>query len=173
MGKELLLFVKSVWYGSFLLMIYDCLRILRRVFKHSDIIVAVEDLIFWTGSAMFLFVGYFRDNSGILRGYLFVGTIVGAAAWYFSLSRYFVKYVSMLLIKLKRIFMIPVQKTLILVKRLKFWEVRCKLSLNTRRKAVCRKWKQKAERNRGADYEKKENRRKTEKYKSKAHCHGE
>ena len=157
MGKELLLFVKSVWYGSFLLMIYDCLRILRRVFKHSDIIVAVEDLIFWTGSALFLFVG----------------TIVGAAAWYFSLSRYFVKYVSMLLIKLKRIFMIPVQKTLILVKRLKFWEVRCKLSLNTRRKAVCRKWKQKAERNRGADYEKKENRRKTEKYKSKAHCHGE
>lgn len=173
MGKELILFMKSVWYGSFLLIIYDCLRILRRVFKHSNFVVSVEDLVFWIGSGLFLFAKYFQDNSGVLRAYLFVGIAVGVLSWHFSLSPYFVKYISVVLIKIKRIVRIPLQKILFFVKWLKFWTVRCKLSISTRSKTFCRRWKQKVEKNRGADYEKKENRRKTEKYKSKANCHGE
>ena len=170
MGKELLLFMKSVWYGSFLLIVYDGLRILRRVFRHSNFAVSAEDLVFWTGSALFLFAKYFQDNSGILRGYLFAGVITGILAWHFSLSPYFIKYISVLLIKMRGFIMIPVKKILFFTKRLKSLAVRCKLSLSTHRKAVCRKKKQKAEMSRGADYEKKENRRKTEKHKSKAGC---
>lgn len=169
MGRELVLFMKSLWYGSFLLMVYDCLRILRRVFAHSSGAVAVEDLVFWLGSSVFLFTSFFRENSGILRAYLFVGVAVGIAAWHFSLSRYFVKYVSVILIKIKGIIEIPVQKVLILAKRLKFWTVRCRISLYTRSKTVCSIRRQKAERDRGAEHGKKEDRRKKKKHKSEAH----
>lgn len=169
MGKELVLFMKSVWYGSFLLMVYDCLRILRRVIPHSSGMIAVEDLIFWVGSSLFLFSSFFRENSGILRGYLFAGVVSGVAAWHFSLSRYFVIYISAVLIKIKQILKIPVQKVLILVKRLKFWLGRCRISLYTRRKAVCDTWKQRVKTDRGAEHGKKENRRKKKKHKSEAH----
>ncbi|MBS6195426.1 MAG: spore cortex biosynthesis protein YabQ [Clostridiales bacterium] len=126
MGKELVLFMKSLWYGSVLLIAYDCLRILRTVFRHSGRMVAVQDLLFWIGSGLFLFSRFFRENSGILRTYLFVGTAVGMASWYFSLSAFFVGFTSGWMIKIKR-------KILIWVKRLKFWITRCRISLDKRR----------------------------------------
>lgn len=155
MGKELILFMKSLWYGSVLLMAYDCLRILRRVFRHSNRVVAFEDLVFWIGSGLFLFSRFFRENSGILRTYMFVGAAVGTLAWYFSFSRFFVGFTSGWMIKGKR-------KIHIWVKRLKFWTARCRISLDKRR---CR-WKQGERPDKGEKYGKKERCQKKEKQKS-------
>lgn len=173
MGRELVLFMTSVWYGSFLMIIYDCLRIMRRVIPHSVGVVAAEDLVFWIGSGLYLFSGFFRENSGILRGYLFAGTIAGAAAWHFSLSGYFVGFLSGILKKIGGIIKIPVQKIFILAKRLKFRVLRCRISLYTHRKAVCNRWRQREKSDRGAEHEKKDNRRKEKEHKRKAHQHAE
>lgn len=144
MGKELILFVKSLWYGAVLLFTYDCLRILRRVFQHSAGVVAFEDLLFWSGSSLFLFSRFFRENSGVLRTYMFVGVASGVLAWYFSLSSFFITFTSGWIKKGK-------EKILILAKRLKFWIARCRISLDMRR---CSR-RQRENPDRGAEYEKK------------------
>lgn len=125
MGKELILFMKSLWYGAALLMVYDCLRILRRVFSHSNGLVAFEDLLFWTGSSLFLFSRFFRENAGALRAYLFAGVAAGMLAWHFSLSSFLVDFISGRMRKVRR-------KILIWVKRLKFWILRCRITLDKR-----------------------------------------
>lgn len=155
MGKELLLFMKSLWYGSVLMITYDCLRILRRIFRHSVGVVAFEDLVFWIGSALFLFSRFFCENSGVLRTYMFVGTAVGILAWHFSLSSFFVRFTSGWMGKIKR-------KILIWVKWLKFWIMRCRISLDKRR---CRR-KQREKPDKGEKHGKEEQRQKKEKQKS-------
>lgn len=156
MGRELVLFMNSLWYGAILCMIYDCLRILRKVFLHSKIMAGAEDLLFWIGSSLFVFSGFFRENAGVLRGYLLAGVGAGALAWHFSLSRYFVRYVGGILKKGKEILGIPLRKAVILAKRLKFYISRCRISVY-----------EKHHRNRGAKYGQKEKDCKKKKWKSK------
>ncbi|NCB92117.1 MAG: spore cortex biosynthesis protein YabQ [Clostridia bacterium] len=171
MGKELLLFTKSLWYGSFLMIIYDGLRILRRVLPHTSVIVAIEDLLFWMISSLFLFSRFFWENEGALRAYLFVGTVLGMLAWHYSLSRIYVDVCSGIMNKIKKILLIPARKVLILVKRLKLWARSVKISLYIRRMAVWNKWM--AKRDRGAGHGKKEGCQKRKKYKSKTPEHPE
>ena len=173
MGRELILFVNSVWYGSFLFFLYDCLRILRRTVPHTEAVIAVEDLLYWMGAAFFLFSVFFRENSGILRGYLFVGAGVGALAWKCSLSTVWVDGLSRMLIKIHVILKIPTGKLLILAKRLKFWVVRCNISLYRKGKSAQKKCSRRTEPDRGAENEEKTNRSKAKKYKSKTHRHSE
>lgn len=158
MGRELVLFMNSLWYGAVLMMLYDGLRILRRVFSHSALMVGVEDLLFWIGSSFFLFTVFFRENSGILRMYLFVGVGVGVLAWHFSLSSFFVGVLVKILGKVKEILGIPTRKAVILVKRLKFWISRCRISLYEK---YCK--------DRGAEYgQKKKSRKRAERKKKTA-----
>ena len=171
MGRELILFAKSVWYGSFLFFLYDCLRILRKTVPHTGAAIAVEDLLYWMGAAFFLFSVFFRENSGILRGYLFVGAGVGALAWKCSLSTVWVDGLSRMLIKIHVILKIPTRKLLILAKRLKFWVVRCNISLYRKGKSAQKKCSRRTEPDRGAENEEKTNCGKAKKYKSKTHRH--
>ncbi len=120
--RELLLFINAFWYGALLAIVYDCLRIFRLAVPHSSKIVAVEDFMFWLGTCVFLFARFFMDNSGILRGYLFLGVFLGAGAWKISLGNWFQKFLGKLVLILK--------KWLIPVKRLKIWKIRCNIKIH-------------------------------------------
>ena len=105
MGRELVLLARSCWCGALLLFLYDCLRIFRNVIPHRPWAAALEDLLFGTGSGIWLCVQVFRANSGALRGYFLVGVVLGIAAWHFSLSGIFVE-------KLTAILRVPIKKYL-------------------------------------------------------------
>jgi spore cortex biosynthesis protein YabQ len=151
MGKELLLFAKSLWYGSLLAIIYDGLRIWRRVIEHGNKGIAFEDLLFWIGSSLFLFSRFYRENEGVLRAYLFAGTAAGVLAWHYSLSTMFVEWLSGLLNKVKKILLIPAGKILILGKRLKLWARRVKIGICACQVRFRDKWKGKVKQNMRAE----------------------
>ena len=89
MTGELLLFARAFWNGALLLLIYDVIRILRGAVPHGKILTAAEDILFWIFSAFWLLGYFYRENSGVLRGYLFAGFLLGALACHFSVSRFF------------------------------------------------------------------------------------
>ena len=132
MGRELVLLARSCWCGALLLFFYDCLRIFRNVIPHRPWAAALEDLLFGTGSGIWLCVQVFRANSGALRGYFLVGMVLGIAAWHFSLSGIFVE-------KLTAILRVPIKKILILLKWLKFYARRGRISLYRLVKTVIQK----------------------------------
>ncbi len=119
MGRELLLFTKSIWYGALLVITYDILTICRNVIRHSTAFIAFEDLIYWIFCALFLFSRFFKENSGILRGYLAAGILVGSLACYFSISPYFVRFFTFLSKKVLRVLEIPLKIVRKMMKRLK------------------------------------------------------
>lgn len=138
---------------------YDCLRILRSVWLHKRGMIDLEDILFGIGSGIFLFVHYFQDNNGILRAYLLVAVILGIFAWKCSISPFFVKGSTFLLIKCRKILGIPVRKVRIFVKRLKFCMAGFRIRLNIRMKGLT----QRIGLSRGVKNEKEKKHRKKEK----------
>lgn len=74
---------------------YDCIRIVRRVFIHSEAAMAVEDLIFWVTWALVIYSLLFQYDYGAVRSYAVVGMGTGICLYGFTISRFFVKYLSM------------------------------------------------------------------------------
>ena len=130
MTRELLLFAKSVWYGASLLLLYDVLRIFRRVFRHGPIWTAAEDLLYWVFCAVYLFSKFYQENSGILRAYLFAGILLGVFACSASISTPFVRCGAWLLNQCKKILGFPLKGVKKLIKRLKNQLFRFKIYVN-------------------------------------------
>ena len=99
---------KTFLFNSFLLgiyitFVYDIIRILRRVFRHGNFWLSVEDLAFWIFCGDEVFLLMHRESNGILRWYAVVGALLGMLLYRKLISRFFVKYVSKGLIKIKNL----------------------------------------------------------------------
>lgn len=93
-GMEVQFFLISILWGIILLVVYDVLRIFRRVVKHAWFFVAVEDVLFWIVSAFLIFRMMYQQNNGIIRGFSILGMTLGMIVYNQSLSDYMVKWIS-------------------------------------------------------------------------------
>jgi len=89
--KEADILLKAFATGIILVFVYDLLRIIRRLIPHGVWLISVEDILFWTGSAIAIFAMLYRENDGYLRGFSIGGVIVGMLLYSALLSRYVVK----------------------------------------------------------------------------------
>ena len=83
-SEEAMLIVMSVYGGLVLVLCYDAIRILRRIFYVGFIRIIIEDIIFWTVAAIFMFNIYLKYNYGRPRFFsilLTVGTMF-AFEWF-------------------------------------------------------------------------------------------
>lgn len=77
--------------GALLFFVYDLLRIMRRLIPHGTLWVAVEDVLFWLGSAVVIFVMLYQQADGSLRGFSIGGVVIGMLLYAFVLSPFIVK----------------------------------------------------------------------------------
>ncbi|MBQ9699555.1 MAG: spore cortex biosynthesis protein YabQ [Lachnospiraceae bacterium] len=76
------------------MVLYDILRLIRRIIPHSNIMVNIEDFIFWTMSGVIVFMLIYAENSGTLRWFVVVGIVIGAVVYAKSFGTFLVKYTS-------------------------------------------------------------------------------
>lgn len=93
-GIQLKFFLISVVSGIVLLMSYDGIRIFRRIMRHKNYLVYIEDIMFWLISAVLIFAMMFKQNNGTIRGFSIMGMVIGMLAYNFSISPYVVNGVS-------------------------------------------------------------------------------
>lgn len=89
--KEADVLLASFFTGMALLLVYDLLRIIRRLIPHSIWAVGTEDLLFWIGGAVVLFAMLYRENSGYIRGFSIGGVLLGMLLYSFAFSPWVVK----------------------------------------------------------------------------------
>lgn len=78
---------------------YDCIRIFRRVVKHRRVYtMAAEDILFWFHVSIVVFCSVYEMNNGIIRGFIIVSQVLGAALYRYAFGRFFVKYISKILL---------------------------------------------------------------------------
>lgn len=84
-------FLWSVVIGAFLALIFDFFRILRRKGKTKNYIVYIQDIIYWIIVTVIIIMSAFITNDGELRGYMFIGYILGAIIYIASISKIILK----------------------------------------------------------------------------------
>ncbi|MBQ8300014.1 MAG: spore cortex biosynthesis protein YabQ [Clostridia bacterium] len=84
-------FLWSVVIGAFLALIFDFFRILRRKGKTKNFIVYIQDIIYWILVTIIIIMSAFITNDGELRGYMFIGYILGSIIYLASISKIILK----------------------------------------------------------------------------------
>lgn len=89
--RQAFLFLMAVGTGAGMLLVYDMLRIFRRIVKHRTPGIAVEDMIFWIACAFWLFRLMYQENDGSIRGFIILGAFLGMLLYNLGCSSLIVK----------------------------------------------------------------------------------
>lgn len=80
------LFLRCLLIGAGLGFGYDLLRGLRRFIPHRVVLVTIEDVTYWLSVAVVIIVLLYRQNYGVIRGYIFLGLLLGGGIYTISLG---------------------------------------------------------------------------------------
>lgn len=80
----------SLLLGVVVTIFYDILRIFRRVIKHRDALVSIEDFFYWIVVAISVFYVMHTENNGTLRWFAILGAAIGMSIYKKLLSAAFV-----------------------------------------------------------------------------------
>jgi len=126
-AAELRLFGIMLFCGMALYLLYDLLRIGRRIRKRGVFAVSVQDFLFWFVAGIVVFCLLLRYNYGIVRVYALGGVVVGACLYHLTFGRFFVSLGT----KIVLLFHFPVEKGL------KFLKKQFKLNIIHRKNVLC------------------------------------
>lgn len=98
--KEAELFLNSMFTGLVIMALYDILRLFRRIVSHGNMLVGLEDFIFWNMAGIFIFALIYSENDGRIRWFIIVGICMGAWLYAKSFGSFLVKYTSKYINKL-------------------------------------------------------------------------
>lgn len=92
--KELQFFGLAVLRGVLILVLYDVIRIIRRVMPHGICAVALEDIVYWIATSLLVFQLLYRENDGAVRGYALFAVAVGMLLYHQTISGWLVTRIS-------------------------------------------------------------------------------
>ena len=100
--NEMMLFGSAVLLGATLMLLYDVIRICRRILPRGIILVSIEDVIYWIVFGVAVFILLYRENDGAVRGFIVGGIAAGLFLYYQLLGRWLMKWMGILIRSLKK-----------------------------------------------------------------------
>lgn len=94
---EVQFFLTSILYGILLLVVYDCIRIFRRIVPHKAFFVALQDILFWLVASIVIFIMIYERNNGTIRGFAILGMLLGMIIYNQMLSKIVVKGITLII----------------------------------------------------------------------------
>ena len=156
-NEQLLLFLTCVQTGVIMGMLYDLIRIFRKIIPHPNWLVQIEDLLYWVICGCFAFIMVYWENYGQIRGFVFIGIIIGGTLYFCTISLLFMRiatwtiyFVKQMVRKVIKIILIPIQLILGIMRIPYIYISKICSIINVKRKIhvkkIRRKWRrQKAE----------------------------
>ena len=108
--EELQTALIAVFSGALITLVYDLLRIFRRIVSHGNVWIGIEDFFFWIWTALWVFSVLYRENDGSLRMYTILAMLLGMFFYHDTISEPLVYGVSKLLRKILDILLYPLKK---------------------------------------------------------------
>lgn len=90
----------AILWGLELAIIYDAFAVFRILVKHKNFFIYIEDFIYWMFCAIFVFERLFEIGNGHMRWYMAFGVGIGMLSYKLTLSKWIVKGISFVLVKL-------------------------------------------------------------------------
>ena len=98
-SEEAMLILMSIYGGIVLIICYDVVRILRRIFPAKLFRVIVEDAIYWTFASIFMFNIFLRYNYGKPRFFSVIMALGTMAVFEWIIGR---KIIDALALRIKK-----------------------------------------------------------------------
>lgn len=95
--------------GAVITIVYDLLRIFRRVISHGNLWIGIEDFVFWVWTALWIFSVLYRENDGNLRMYTILAMALGMLLYHKTISEPLVEFTGKILKKLFSILFYPLR----------------------------------------------------------------
>ena len=111
-GEEVQLLLISVYSGLILVFCYDFIRIFRRVFYASIVRSIIEDIIFWTVAAIYLFNIFLKYNYGSPRYYGVGATAVTMILFEWLIGRRLIDWIAKKIRRILGFLLKPLKKLL-------------------------------------------------------------
>lgn len=89
--QEVRFLLYSFLLGIIITFVYDNIRVFRRVIRHNTFFVSIEDLFFWIGVAISVFLLQHRENAGVFRWFSVVGAFLGMLIYKAAFSNFYIK----------------------------------------------------------------------------------
>ncbi|MBQ9267261.1 MAG: spore cortex biosynthesis protein YabQ [Clostridia bacterium] len=102
--NQVYVFLWTVLIGAVMGLIFDFFRIMRRKGNTKDVLVYLQDIVFWLIVTVIIIVSTFLINNGELRGYMILGYILGGIFYILLLSGMIRKVLSAILDFIENIF---------------------------------------------------------------------
>lgn len=121
-SEQALDFLLACLLGVGLGVLYDVFRIIRLALWHGKLIVAIQDILFWTAAAVCTFLFQLVNSDGQIRFYILLGELLGFTVYYFtvgilvfSASRLIIDLIKRILRFLYRILIRPFVKVFVFI----------------------------------------------------------
>lgn len=121
---QVVLFFVFFALGIVCAFVFDAFRVSERFRKSSTLIFAVKDILFWLLITVLMFAICLRFNNGEIRFFMFVGIILGAFAYFNTLSKFvlrvlffIINWTKKILVFVFKIIFIPVKFVVKLVNK--------------------------------------------------------
>ena len=101
--EELRVFAVAVISGSVITIVYDCIRIFRRLIPHGNVWIGIEDFFFWMWTALWVFSVLYRENDGSLRSYTILAMVIGMFLYHQTISEPLVGFFGKMINRLKKL----------------------------------------------------------------------
>ena len=85
---EAWLLLLSLLVGCWLMLVYDLLRVLRLMIKHSSFVMGIEDFFYWIYAGPATFMLLYELNDGGVRMYAVAGVFAGMILYDKIVSRF-------------------------------------------------------------------------------------
>lgn len=97
------LFFTSIQIGIIIGIIFDSIRIFRKMIHHPNFAVQIEDMLFWVFSGFMGFYMLYNCNYADIRPYIMLGMIMGASLYFLTFSILVMKVMTCIIELIKEI----------------------------------------------------------------------
>lgn len=114
--NESIFWIYCLLTGIAITIVYDGLRVVRRVIKHPYMVIALEDCLFWVFVSILLFLLLYHMNNGTLRWFAVFGLFAGMLLYKKIFGDFLVIFMSTVLGRILHLVVAVVETPLKLVK---------------------------------------------------------
>lgn len=90
----------AILWGVELGIVYDVIAIFRRLVKHKNFFIYIEDFCYWIFCAIFVFEHLYEIGNGHMRWYMALGVGIGMLTYKLTISKWLVQGISYVLSKI-------------------------------------------------------------------------
>jgi len=99
--EQSLLFLTAIQIGVFMGVLFDVVRIFRKLIKHPSFLVQIEDMLYWVVCGFVGFYMLYICNYAEVRPYIFIGIVLGGIFYFATFSIIFMKIATIVIFYIK------------------------------------------------------------------------